>query len=131
MDNLDEKYEKKSPFGTPEGYFESLTDRIAERVKEEEKPQKVHLLRTIKPYLGLAGIFVGILFAVQVILPHFVDQNKMILKNGVTEQVVKVQETTPQVEIEFNADFNPSDEEIWEYLFSEMNEYDLIYAGLY
>lgn len=34
--DLQQEALKKSPFGVPEGYFESFSDRLKERIKEEE-----------------------------------------------------------------------------------------------
>lgn len=131
MDNFDNKYKKKNPFSVPDGYFDEITEQILSRVKEEEKPQKVKFLQILKPYLGLVGIFALALFVVQAIFPLFVDENKMLLKNG--DEVVQVQETTSGASSEeiFDSNFNPTNEEIIEYLASKVDSYELFYAELY
>lgn len=130
MENIDDKYKKKSPFTVPEGYFDKLTDRIAERVQEEKKPQKVRFIQIVKPYMGLAAIFMLAFLVVQVVFPHFIDPNKMILKEGETVEQTQ-QAVATDNEIIFDSYFNPTNEEIIEYLTTEVDSYDLIYAGIY
>ena len=58
MDNLDEKYKSKNPFTVPDRYFDTLGDRVMDRIKDEDgKTRKTSLFQTLKPYLGLAGLF--------------------------------------------------------------------------
>lgn len=124
MDNLDEKYKSKNPFTIPEGYFESLGDRVMERVKEENKPKQVSVLRALKPYLGLAGLFVFAMLVVQFLLPRLVDEDRMLAKK-VDPEVVAVPEEEENI---FDADFNPSREEIIEYLSQEADVTEFLYA---
>lgn len=130
MENIDDKYKRKSPFTVPEGYFDKLTDRIAERVQEEKKPQKVRFIQIVKPYMGLAAIFMLAFLVVQVVFPHFIDPNKMILKEGETVEQTQ-QAVATDNEVIFDSYFNPTNEEIIEYLTTEIDSYDLIYAGIY
>lgn len=130
MENIDDKYKKKSPFTVPEGYFDKLTDRITERVQEEKKPQKVRFIQIVKPYMGLAAIFMLAFLVVQVVFPHFIDPNKMILKEGETVEQTQQAAATDN-EVIFDSYFNPTNEEIIEYLTTEVDSYDLIYAGIY
>lgn len=128
MENFDNRYKRKNPFSVPEDYFDRLTGRIEKRIETEKQPHKVHYITLVKPYLGLVAIFLLALFVVQVILPHVVDKNKMLLKKG--QSVSLVQE--PETDIfEFDAGFNPTNEEILEYLSTEVNDYELLYADLY
>lgn len=130
MENFDNKYKKKSPFTVPEGYFDKLTDRIVEHVNQEKKPRKIRFIQIVKPYMGLAAIFLLALLVVQVIFPHVVDKNRMLLKDG--EQIEQVQQTaTTDHEEIFDSHFNPTNEEIIEYLTTEVDSYELIYAGIY
>lgn len=80
MDNFDDKYKKKNPFSVPEEYFGHLTDQVLERIREEEKPQKVSFVNLLKPYMGLAAIFLLAFLIVQFVVPHFIDSNKMLKK---------------------------------------------------
>lgn len=129
MDNFDDKYRKKNPFSVPEGYFEHLTNQVLEKIKEEEKPQKVSFVQLLKPYMGLAAIFLLALVIVQFVVPHFIDNNKMLKKVN-TEMVTGVEENTSD-NLVLDGSFNPTSEEILEYLSTEVSDYDLIYAELY
>jgi len=125
MDNFSDKYkEKKNPFSVPDGYFDDLTERVMQRI--EEKPQKVRFLTLVRPYLGLAAIFVLALVIAQVVLPGVVDKKQILVKDR--GQVVQFQETAE--EDIFDSHFNPSNEEIIEYLTIEVDEYELLYAVL-
>lgn len=129
MENFEDRYKKKSPFIVPDGYFDTLTDRITDRVDEEEKPQKIRFIQTLKPYLGLVAVFLLALMVVQVVLPRFIDKDKMLLKEG--EQIVQTQPVALENEVVFDSQFDPTSEEIIEYLSSEVNSYELMYAGIY
>lgn len=125
MDNLDEKYKSKNPFTVPDRYFDTLGDRVMDRIKDEDgKTRKTSLFQTLKPYLGLAGLFAFAMIVVQLLVPNLVDENRMLLKNG--EQA----NMTAQAEDEniFDADFNPSREEIIEYLSQETDPIEFLYA---
>ena len=128
MENFDDKYKKKNPFSVPDGYFDHLTDQVIERVKEEKKPRRTNFVHILKPYIGLAAIFLLALFVVQIVLPRFIDNSRMLKK----ESTEVVQEANDRKEdIELDSSFNPTSEEILEYLSTEVNSYDLIYAELY
>ena len=125
MDNLDEKYKSKNPFTVPDRYFDTLGDRVMDRIKDEEgKTRKTSLFQTLNPYLGLAGLFVFVMIVVRLLIPNLADENRMRLKNG--EQA----NMTAQTETEniFDADFNPSREEIIEYLSQEADPIEFLYA---
>ena len=105
MDNLDEKYKSKNPFTVPDRYFDTLGDRVMDRIKDEDgKTRKTSLFQTLKPYLGLAGLFAFAMIVVQLLVPNLVDENI------------------------FDADFNPSREEIIEYLSQETDPIEFLYA---
>ena len=114
IDDLSNKYRKKNPFTVPEGYFDTLEDQIINRIEKEKKPKKINFVRMLKPYIGLAGIFVFALVVVNWILPHFIDNSKMLLKKE--EETVVNSANEKEYEIELDADFNPAREEIIEYL---------------
>ena len=125
MDNLDEKYKSKNPFTVPDRYFDTLGDRVMDRIKDEDgKTRKTSLFQTLKPYLDLAGLFAFAMIVVQLLVPNLVDENRMLLKTG--EQA----NMTTQAEDEniFDADFNPSREEIIEYLSQETDPIEFLYA---
>lgn len=124
MDNLDEKYRSKNPFSVPDGYFESLEDRVMERVQEVKKPKRPSVLQVLKPYLGFAGLFVFAMVVVQLLLPRLVDEDKMLAKK--VEQKAPVEQE--EEEWVFDTDFNPSREEIIEYLSQESDVTEFLYA---
>ncbi len=129
MEKMDDIYNGKSPFSVPEGYLEGLTDRIIEKVKKEEKPAKVMWFALLKPYVGLAAIFVMALLIVQLVVPRFVDQSRMLKKGGAP--MVDVQGNKEmEKEFEFGSEFNPTREEILDYLSSEVQNYEIM-AELY
>ncbi|MBR5075334.1 MAG: hypothetical protein IKX26_08960 [Bacteroidales bacterium] len=58
LDILEEERMKQVPFTTPENYFESLEDRIAEKVFPSEKKEWwTSLGKVIRPALALAASF--------------------------------------------------------------------------
>lgn len=124
MDNLDEKYKSKNPFTIPDRYFDSLGDRVMDRIKANEQPKKENWSRAFRPYLGLAALFAFAMIMVQLVLPYWIDENKMLVKNAPGETPV------PQTEEEavFDADFNPSREEIIEYLVQETDVTEFLFA---
>lgn len=125
MDNLDEKYKSKNPFTVPDGYFDALEDRVMSRVKENEMPKQTSLLLTLKPYLGLAALFAFAMVVVQLVLPGAVDENRMLIKKGEQPEVIASQTEDENI---FDADFNPSREEIIEYLSQETDPLEFLYA---
>lgn len=128
MDNFDDKYKKKNPFTTPDSYFDGVTDRIMERLDEQEKPRKMRLIQVLKPYMGLVAIFMLALLVVQVLFPLVVDKGQLIRKET-SGQVLQVPEGSD--EDIFDSQFNPTSEEIMEYLAAEVDNYELMYAGIY
>jgi len=60
-ENIEPEFMKRpgtNPFRTPEGYFDSLEDRIMKEIQlpEKKKPSAVGILRVLKPVLGIAAI---------------------------------------------------------------------------
>ncbi len=51
------KHKGKIPFRTPEGYFDSLEDRIMDRIKQSKKTNTTssRIIKFLKPALGLAA----------------------------------------------------------------------------
>ena len=125
MDNLDEKYKSKNPFTVPDRYFDTLGDRVMDRIKDEDgKTRKTSLIQTLNPYLGLAGLFAFAMIVVQLLVPNLVDENRMLLKGGGRAGGA----ARAGEENIFDADFNPSREEIIEYLSQETDPIEFLYA---
>ena len=110
MENFDDKYKKKNPFTVPEGYFDELTGRITGRIEKQKE---------VKKSSSLALMVVQILFpgAKNTDLPDIEGENAI------------VQEM--EAEDIFDSQFNPTNEEIIEYLASEVDNYEMILAGIY
>lgn len=135
MDNFDDKYKKKNPFSVPDGYFDDLSGRVMDNIaNREKKPAKevirprAKYLQMLKPYLGLVGIFLLALFIVQFFFPLVIDEGQLERKENAP--IVQNQETE-QEEIIFDSQFNPTKEEIIEYLALEADTDELFYAKLY
>lgn len=128
MDNFDGKYKKKNPFSVPEGYFEQLDEQIIDRIKEKDEPQKVAFLTMVKPYFGLAAIFLLALLVVQFVLPRVIDPAKMLMHD--TAAVSTMEPNTTEGE-GLDRSFEPTNDEIIEYLVSEVNDYELFFAEIY
>ena len=126
MENFDDKYKKKNPFSVPNGYFDTLSDRIMEQVQHEGKNPRKRFLQ-LKPYLRVAAVFVVALLAGQFLMPVIADKKQGIVKEG--EVVVQTQDTVE--EDIFDSQFNPTSDEIIEYLASEVDSYELMYAEVY
>lgn len=123
MDNLDEKYKSKNPFTVPDGYFDTLEDRVVSRVQETSR--EMTLLRILRPYLGLAALFTFAMVIVQLALPGLADENGTSLKKGIQQEVMAAQTEDENI---FDPDFNPSREEIIEYLSQETDPLEFLYA---
>lgn len=128
MENFDDKYKKKNPFTVPDEYFNGLEDRIMQRIEKQPHRPKTKFMQIVTPYLGLAAIFLIALFVLQVFLPSVIDKDQKIVQQN--SQIARTQvEETDDVDI-FDSRFNPTSEEIIEYLTSEVDSYELI-AGVY
>ena len=114
MDDLSDKYEEKSPFTVPEEYFETLEEQIMERVKRGKKTTKRgHLVQMMKPYLGLVGMCLFIWGTINWVLPRL--NGESFLVRGIASE---------ETGVEWDADFNPTRDEIIEYLAQEVDVID-------
>ena len=69
----------QNPFRTPEGYFDSLEERIMARVteqKDEGKPS-IKVVRILKPVLGLVASFAIAYLILYYPIHHFSSKNYM------------------------------------------------------
>jgi hypothetical protein len=139
------KYQNQS-FKVPDGYFDSLEERIEARIANEEEnlSPKGKLIRMIKPLLAMAAsfaiIFMLVYYPLSVFLPDYLAKNAeapveetnvlaeeelWILYFATPEEALYqvVTGETEQPEKEVNAD------EMLDYLATAMNETE-IYAAL-
>jgi len=129
MAELRDKLKEKAPFRVPEGYFDNLADRIIENVEQDEEKEKVRILPLMKSFLWMAASFLFILTLGKLLVPYFVDPSQklssnMVAQNGVVDTVKE--EST----FDFTGDFEPSVEEIIEYLSEEGFDGELLVAEL-
>lgn len=74
---------KHNPFIVPEGYFDTFSERLMERIDQSEKPavstSQSAVLRYLKPVLAMVAsftiIFMLIYFPVQLLGPKSLSQN--------------------------------------------------------
>ncbi len=76
---------KKNPFRTPDGYFDSVEDRIMEGIlhSNNTKSTSVRIVKFIKPALGLAAslLLVGLLV--------YSPVKTLLLKNSTKSEIVQ------------------------------------------
>lgn len=105
-DYLIKKFGIEKPFKTPEGYFDSLTDRVMvglpERSFVEEGSKVVTLWDRVKPLVYLAAMFAGIA-AMFAIAEDFVGSGEQEQVNLVSTSVEK--EVLPAVYSDEAADY--------------------------
>jgi hypothetical protein len=102
MNEMSERHEQKNPFSVPAGYFDSLAERVIDRVRKEERPRRYRLARVARPLAGWAAMLAIVVLAA-----------RWALMPG--EASVEVAGT------QLDADFNPTTEEILEYLAEEVD----------
>mgnify|MGYP004705111817 CR=1 FL=1 len=136
------KIKKEFPFGIPDNYFASFSDRLQYRLHAEEEvlPQKKKtIIRYLKPALALAAsfvlVFMLVYWPISVFLPDFLAQT-----NTATEQEIEmdtylssfeqidenlffaiINDLTEEKETE--EDFN--DDELLSYLSANVSDYEL------
>jgi len=63
---------KKDPFKAPDGYFETLSEQVRDRIQAEEQADaKPGFFAVFKPYLYFAGFFIALAFLFKVGLNVF------------------------------------------------------------
>lgn len=128
MDNFDDKYKKKNPFTVPDGYFDGLTEQVMQRVEKQKEPRRPRFLQVLRPYMGAAAIFILALLIVQAVMPLVVDKGQLFPRDTVEQVMMTPDEFEEDI---FDSHFNPTSDEIIEYLASEVDNYELMYAGVY
>lgn len=124
MENFDDKYKKKNPFTVPEGYFDRLPEQVMKRVNVSEQARRKHPVRHFRPYMGWAAVFIGALFMAQVVY-IMVSGNRLWSSGNGAEY------RTERGEDIFDSHFNPTDDEIIEYLVTEVDDCEWMFAGIY
>ncbi len=52
-----------SPHRVPEGYFDTLPERVSENIRQDSLPKKAKIIQIFKPWIGLAA---GFLFLIAI-----------------------------------------------------------------
>ncbi len=128
MENMDEKYRDKNPFTVPDGYFDSLTERVMAHTENRNEVHRPTLWEILRPYAGIAAMFVMTMGVMYLIIP---DTEK---RGDVREvETVAYGEGNGEVAEEdiFDSGFNPTSDEIIEYLSAEIDSYELLLADVY
>jgi hypothetical protein len=78
------KYHETNPFRTPEGYFDSLEDRIMSRIvlSEKKKTTTSKIIRILKPVIGIAACLTVVYFFTHV--PHIRNNSNSKLASTYT-----------------------------------------------
>ena len=130
----------RSPFKVPDGYFETLEERIEARIASETETisQKGKVIRMLKPILGLTAsfalIFLLAYYPLRVLLPKYIANQSVKIDKSDTvnqddlmysyflseESIYEVLNTdTTSQSSEINAD------DMLDYLTTAMNETDI------
>ena len=139
-ENIEPEFMKRpgtNPFRTPEGYFDSLEDRIMKGIQlpEKKKSASAGILRILKPVMGIAAILT---------LAFLLTNNPFTSKNTINTEVASTLSPTVKDDSTFNfssidestlvnaifsdekspvADINP--DEMLAYLSSGLNEVEI------
>ena len=137
-ENIEREFMKRpgtNPFRTPEGYFDSIEDRIMERIRphEKKKSASAKILRILKPALGIAACLTLVyLLANYPFTKNPINTEVLSIKDDSTLNFSMIDESTLVNAIFFDdnsavADINPDD--MLAYLSSGLNEIE-IYSEL-
>lgn len=128
MEDMNEKYREKNPFTVPDGYFDGLTERIMGLTENKKDVRKPSLWQVLRPYIGVAAMFVVIMGVMHIVVPMTMESNRTSLNETVSHGAWD--ETLLEDDI-FDSEFNPTSDEIIEYLATEIDDYELILANVY
>ena len=88
---------KQNPFKVPDGYFESLTSTVMERLEEpvEQETPVVSMWMRVRPYVYLAAMFIGITCMIRVYtgLTSGVDSDNSIVEQATDEYLLSSVDT--------------------------------------
>ena len=128
MENMNEKYKEKNPFAVPDGYFDGLTERIMELTDNKKDVRKPSLLQVLRPYIGIAAMFVVMMGIMHVVVSMTMERNQTASGEAVAHSTLEEELLEEDI---FDSEFNPTSDEIIEYLATEIDNYELILADVY
>jgi len=137
----------KAPFTVPEDYFDNFTDHMMNKIQAEtkngdvylsgnndtKKERKSSLIRIIKPAFALVAMVGFAFFFVNIIFPLVVNDNdKIIGRNSTTfsRESNTITASSTGDSFQFDSDFNPTDEEIADYLSANVDDIEEFYNDL-
>lgn len=127
MESMNEKYKEKNPFTVPDGYFDGLSERIMALTGNKKDVCKPSFLQVLRPYIGIAVMFVVMMGVMHIVVP-MMERNQVssdeIVAHGAWEDELFEEDI-------FDSEFNPTSDEIIEYLAAEIDNYELILANVY
>ncbi len=128
MENMNEKYREKNPFTVPDGYFDRLTERIMELTESKKEIHKSNLLQVFRPYIGIVAMFVVMMGGMYMLVPIAMERGEDLLNDTIVQGTSEEEILADDI---FDSGFNPTNDEIIEYLAIEIDNYELILADVY
>jgi len=61
------------PYKVPEGYFDTLQDKIEENIRQESLPKRAKIIQMIKPWMSLAAGFLFLIIIYVTFIPGRTD----------------------------------------------------------
>ncbi len=111
------------PFTVPDHYWDTLTDRIMRRVDKTPAPARHRIPAPLRPYIGIAALFLVVLGVMHLLIPANTPASDTLLLSGQEQW----EETLSEEEV-FDREFNPTHDEIIEYLTEVTDAYELLLA---
>jgi len=111
---------KDQPFKVPEDYFETLSDRIEERVEKEENPIKEGVLHALKPYIWMAASIIGMALIVKVIITNSVPDD---FENYKISKINTVSDTPSTISPIIDTDYEWTSDDMSDITTDEIIEY--------
>lgn len=132
---------KNKPFVVPEGYFDTFSERLIERIDFSEKPAinktKSTIIRYLKPVLAMTAsftvIFMLIFFPVRILSPNLHSQNTesiFYLPEFINFYQVNDHDLIQAYE-QNETEYEYDDQFIENLLIASLSEYDLIQLNNY
>lgn len=131
--NMLDKAGNRTPFRVPEGYFETLTERVMQRVEaSEQAPVKRGLIFYLRPIIGLAASFLLVALLVNVPI-RFLNKQNETATTGTEHYTTKLDilatfnenEIIDALSNESNSDHRMDDSTIETVLLATVSDYDL------
>ncbi|WP_321299726.1 hypothetical protein [Marinifilum fragile] len=129
MNNLSDM-KKDQPFKVPENYFENLSDRISERIEQEENPKEKNWVQILKPYMWMAASVLAFVFVAKLILTTAVPTDFQNQQVSQIEDSSNVNTENVESDFFFDSMSETTSDEIIEYLSDYDIETDELLANL-